>query len=122
MYGYYALIMSVVSLALSLPFNGLNQGVLRFISVYHDESTKYVSYILSCVFLYALLLVFYFIVVSSVYIFTRNVSWSQILYPAYLYFVALVVFNLCLYFYNGNRRRGRAFLLALVAILVNTLS
>lgn len=119
LYGEYALMMSVVAVASALPFNGLNQSVLRFSSGVQGQRNQYLSYVISSLFLYFLLLIFYFFIVCGIYFFLNNPVWKESIFALYAYFFGSIVFSFSLFIYNGNRLRGKVFFLGLVSSLLS---
>ncbi len=118
LYGYYALMTSVVALLAALPFNALNQAVLRFSSTCKDEEERN-KHIVSFLFLYGIFIFLYFFLTILIYPFLSDPIWKKTIWIIYLYFLSQIFYTLVVYICTAMRLRARALFLASMAILLN---
>jgi len=112
-YGYYSLIMSIITLITILPFTALIQGISRYISIYKDKN-KYVDFISSVFWILILIMISYifiFIVLNSFISFGK---WNDIFYMIMLLGVTEILKIFFRTVNNTNRERKNITLSSLV--------
>lgn len=104
-YGHYALILSIVTLVIMLPFNALLQGVSRYISIY-QKKLKYNNFFTAIVLFFLVLLSIYFILSIVFYAFIDSSSkWYNIYFLLFSFVASEVLKILYKTINNANRKR-----------------
>lgn len=104
-YGFYALITSVISFVLMMPFTAFLQGVSRYISIYQDKGT-YKVFLSSIIVLFSIFMVLYILLAFFVgSLCTLDAEWDDKLIFIVMLIVSEILKVLFKTINNANRER-----------------
>jgi len=105
-YGYYALIMSISSFILMLPFTAFQQAVSRYTSIYYHRK-DYNVFLTSIIFIFTICIIMYIILFSILYItvFDELSIWGNLSFLIILFIISEIYKILFRSINNANRKR-----------------
>lgn len=103
-YGFYALIMSIVTLISMVPYTAFDEGAARYLSVYEDKGII-PQRLVNIPVLYGLIYFIYIVTGAIIYPFVID-EWQILLLPVLALTLLEVLKNTFLKFENNRRNRG----------------
>lgn len=103
-YGYYALIMSMVTLISMLPFTALDEGAARYLSLYENKGII-TQRLINIPVLYGIIYSIYIIIGTISYTFL-NTDWQILVFPILTLTFLEILKNTFLKFENNRRNRS----------------